>query len=986
MAEIKKSFKLGYWKLGTNAKNYIDESIIRSIECIEKKEINLISNNRDTYEIKIHECPNYPDNFGMFLTAPDNEEINLFPTRDPNRPENKDKKQKELGNSKKTWGQICNVLYCFGIIEQIKQNSEYVFSKEVEQILINKSNQENDFYDFLYNNFIQNFKDYYLSDVSDKSKKSFKENASKSFLFTIFFELVRKFKEYDDEVIGGFYNNLKNYLGNDDLADEIMSIEENYWEDIVNKLAHNKMDDKKAQIASLVEEFKNILSNSITNYDAENEDFENQKTSKKNNQKDNFINFIDKNEISTGIHKKTLDDYKYKPIKEVKGQIFSVMTEIFDLIFNRIFKNKFNIPIYQRNYVWSQELINRLMIDINSKIDSEYDEYHFLGNIVLCSKHIRDENDDNKSHQYIVDGQQRIITSILILNVIFKYYLQNDWEAPKELFKIFENTNTGKVEILNHFQDDISDTESYKYLNNLLSGKGVDAKNKKRLYDDVVIYRNANCIYTWLKDKIAQKEDQKAYLDSFLKTFVTKFIINVCYLELKDEFIYYEKINLLTKPLNDIDLIKSFLYAELNKHYGIKFKKSHSNNIYKFLDFFVTKKGDGVKTEFEKVIKLFAFNNLDWAKFNEIDTKIQSKSRITKTYTFFEAVIKQKIKDANPSIEEFIKWVKFEISKCYYVLGENESWNLMEDFNITSDWEEEKVKSLRLLLPHITTWTNQGDLTDVTPAILAILEKGNLFDGKIIDEKIKHAEKIINNIYPLLFEIERFTFFWKLDELFRGNSLGDKFIRLGYAIKNNEINTSLEIKDRLKDFSAPIKKFLNNTEDKVINDKKLEDEFREILKKQFIQNTEMGSEVNKKKLKTLLRIEWFLLNDEKHLVSVLTNLQQYKNISNEASYEHMAATNGNDDVSMESKQMIGNGVIYHKRLNSSDSNHRFTVKKRSYTKDPILSKLKIYSLDTNSNYESKDIYPSQWEDIDDNKILRRSEWLIDILIRMYLKK
>ena len=84
--------------------------------------------------------------------------------------------------------------------------------------------------------------------------------------------------------------------------------------------------------------------------------------------------------------------------------------------------SSFRVPVYQRQYTWTERNISRLFEDINDglvALGSEEDYLTFLGTIVLV-----DEND--KKEQYfdgyslsVVDGQQRLTTLALICCALF---------------------------------------------------------------------------------------------------------------------------------------------------------------------------------------------------------------------------------------------------------------------------------------------------------------------------------------------------------------------------------------------------------------------------------------------------------------------------------------------------------------------------------------------------------------------------------------
>ena len=81
--------------------------------------------------------------------------------------------------------------------------------------------------------------------------------------------------------------------------------------------------------------------------------------------------------------------------------------------------NFYIIPEYQRPYKWKEDNINKLIKDIKESMETG--EY-FIGSIILVK---------NSDGYHVIDGQQRLITLILILSAIYKKY------GFKELKKCF---------------------------------------------------------------------------------------------------------------------------------------------------------------------------------------------------------------------------------------------------------------------------------------------------------------------------------------------------------------------------------------------------------------------------------------------------------------------------------------------------------------------------------------------------------------------
>ena len=90
-------------------------------------------------------------------------------------------------------------------------------------------------------------------------------------------------------------------------------------------------------------------------------------------------------------------------------------------IFAMLNENRYSIPLYQRNFAWTDVEISQLIIDVLDSIKEKRPEY-FIGTLVVS----------NKDNRYsIIDGQQRFTAILLIALAI-----QNEYVFPKRTLKI----------------------------------------------------------------------------------------------------------------------------------------------------------------------------------------------------------------------------------------------------------------------------------------------------------------------------------------------------------------------------------------------------------------------------------------------------------------------------------------------------------------------------------------------------------------------
>ncbi len=91
--------------------------------------------------------------------------------------------------------------------------------------------------------------------------------------------------------------------------------------------------------------------------------------------------------------------------------------------------NRFVIPSYQRKYSWSFDQRKALWDDIVENLDMS----HFIG--TLCFQKNDGFDDDVINDTYdVIDGQQRITTLYILMNVLISYLESSKKEAYKELF------------------------------------------------------------------------------------------------------------------------------------------------------------------------------------------------------------------------------------------------------------------------------------------------------------------------------------------------------------------------------------------------------------------------------------------------------------------------------------------------------------------------------------------------------------------------
>lgn len=163
---------------------------------------------------------------------------------------------------------------------------------------------------------------------------------------------------------------------------------------------------------------------------------------------------------------------------------------------------QFIIPIYQRNYSWTEDQCRQLWSDLLRAGHNENIKSHFIGSIVYVERGL--SNVTSKESLLVIDGQQRLTTATLLIAALaehFKihniseildtftykklrnYYLLNAEEEGERHFKLILS-ETDKDTLLAILQDGPSPTEkSQRIIANYNLFKGLIEEHKDEILE-----------------------------------------------------------------------------------------------------------------------------------------------------------------------------------------------------------------------------------------------------------------------------------------------------------------------------------------------------------------------------------------------------------------------------------------------------------------------------------------------------------------------
>ncbi|MBO4858742.1 MAG: DUF262 domain-containing protein [Treponema sp.] len=227
------------------------------------------------------------------------------------------------------------------------------------------------------------------------------------------------------------------------------------------------------------------------------------------------------------------------------------------------------IPNYQREYSWDNNELEDFWLDLMHTANSEEKRDHFFGQIVI-------HNNDDLKKKFIIDGQQRTITSTIFVRVLQEYFQNissNSSDADisneaKYKAQDIEGILVGRYTTNNnelHLTLDEVDAEYFRTNIQLKSPSREKPKGKPKASQERL--RKA---YWFFYDKINDAiNNNSSYGNAFelllslYKTFTDRFI--VLYMEatkLDEAFIVFETLNARGKDLETADLLKNYIFSQ----------------------------------------------------------------------------------------------------------------------------------------------------------------------------------------------------------------------------------------------------------------------------------------------------------------------------------------------------------------------------------------------------------------------------------------
>ncbi|MFP6094150.1 DUF262 domain-containing protein [Helicobacter pylori] len=203
-------------------------------------------------------------------------------------------------------------------------------------------------------------------------------------------------------------------------------------------------------------------------------------------------------------------------------------------------KGVFEIPSYQRGYAWQIRQLKDFWNDLEH-VSKLGDKFHYMHSLTLREL----ENDFESSAFEIIDGQQRLATSLILLGL---------------LAKITQNKDT-KYSLIN-----LEPILSYKYYGLSEAFRAITEEEKDlKAFQTSFYAKNLIDAYAFFKEKISDAPIET--LEKMFDALIKKMLFSVVELNDKriDPFSSFETINNRGKDLSTLELFKNRLHFVAHK-------------------------------------------------------------------------------------------------------------------------------------------------------------------------------------------------------------------------------------------------------------------------------------------------------------------------------------------------------------------------------------------------------------------------------------
>lgn len=538
---------------------------------------------------------------------------------------------------------------------------------------------------------------------------------------------------------------------------------------------------------------------------------------------------------------------------------------IFELICSEY---SFLIPTYQRVYTWSEENVLIFLQDIKDRQADK--KTHYMGSLAIAV--------DADNHLLrLIDGQQRITTSLLLIKAIIDRLSKSKVvNMPKELEELAKRLKDKYINKTGEFGE-------MNHVKKILSGIFLEDKQFK----NSTAWKNFNTIQEFLTEMTDKS------VEEFYTTFVYNFVIAELRFNnnLDNEIQIFENLNSKGMELSQWDLIKNYIYKKVDINLLLAYEHEIESTILNKM-FVIPASIYFQEKKYKELSEFFAMY-CRIAHKKAVGEVLEDKGKIHKIF----ATVWPKSEEKFTSIES-LRESLMEIAKYFSIFSELKSGN----------YKELASPLFELKLPIENTSEKDAHY----PLMMSAIFDNSLFDGSNLD-KVENKAKLLD----FLENIEKY-----IVRLLVVNNIGqslpkffDKFISNNFETSSKLFIATIAERNSTSTSLSPFSDFKKELKEKT--------DWQEAYAKAVLRRLEaISSSLTNKSYKILLN------SSLEHIMPQKVDKEsewftQYSPMSFERFKDkHVSHIN-----------KLGNYAFLSNALNAKAKNYSFTRKKQLYEED-----------------------------------------------------
>lgn len=411
------------------------------------------------------------------------------------------------------------------------------------------------------------------------------------------------------------------------------------------------------------------------------------------------------------------------------------------------FKQIYNVPVYQRPYSWDKEQVDVLLDDLFKAYTEDKTLGYYVGNIIVHDSNSKENGSILKFE--IVDGQQRITTFSLILLSLYCLALQrgvseNDKTIQNIKTALWKYVNRKYLKELRTVSLNSIEKDAFQELYDYCYSAGKDdfdirkycSKYKKKNKFEERVFNNFTAILDFIESTVMSKsnDDILDFADYLLQH--VDFIVIESTCQENKVFSMFESINSKGKKLDEIDLIKTFIFSNLEEETYDKYLKiwgdliiETKDNLYDYLYNFI------------KAYICFYRQNISIINFKSICKKEllshYHEFNLSKALTLFLEDLKDKVRFYN---------MLSSAKEAYNLINNNRFRYYFEVFTVIG-YKHPKPLFLRTLIEYSARAITKEDAIMVVVETVKFMLQFLTISGRASKDVITMFSGIMNEVY-----------------------------------------------------------------------------------------------------------------------------------------------------------------------------------------------------------------------------------------------